>query len=117
MAKVKVLKENELIGGTDNSSVYPITHTKAVFNSDNKELDQILNELEQQITSSSLSNFVLDLGFVASQAAGEQMAARSEIAGNRQISFIRFQVNGVRALKTTLIRQGPNGVGETAKIM
>lgn len=53
MAKVKVLKESELIGGTDNSSVYPITHTKAVFNSNNKELDQILNELEQQITSST----------------------------------------------------------------
>ena len=53
MAKVKVLKESELIGGTDNSSVYPITHTKAVFNSNNKDLDQILNELEQQITSST----------------------------------------------------------------
>ena len=54
MAKVKVLKESELIGGIDNSSVYPITHTKAVFNSNNKDLDQILNELEQQITSSSI---------------------------------------------------------------
>ena len=49
MAKVKVLKENELIGGTDNSSVYPITHTKAVFNSNNKELDQILNEIEKKV--------------------------------------------------------------------
>ena len=49
MAKVKVLKESELIGGTDNSSVYPITHTKAVFNSNNKELDQILNEIEEKV--------------------------------------------------------------------
>ena len=49
MAKVKVLKESELIGGTDNSSIYPITHTKAVFNSDNKELDQILNDIENKI--------------------------------------------------------------------
>lgn len=49
MAKVKVLKESELIGGTDNSSVYPITHTKAIFNSDNKELDQILNEIEEKV--------------------------------------------------------------------
>lgn len=117
MAKVKVLKENELIGGTDNSSVYPITHTKAVFNSNNKELDQILNELEQQITSSSLSNFVLDLGFISSQDEGEQIAARSEVAGNRNISFIRFQVQGVEALKTTLIMQWPNGINETAQIM
>ena len=117
MAKVKVLKDSELIGGTDNSSVYPITHTKAVFNSNNKELDQILNELEQQITSSSLSNFVLDLGFVSSQDEGEQIAARSEVAGNRNISFIRFQVQGVEALKTTLIMQWPNGINETAQIM
>ena len=51
MAKVKVLKESELIGGTDNSSVYPITHTKAVFNSDNKELDQILNETENRVNT------------------------------------------------------------------
>lgn len=117
MAKVKVLKENELIGGTDNSSVYPITHTKAVFNSDNKELDQILTELEQQIASSSLSNFVLDLGLVNSQTEGEQIAARSEVAGNRNISFIRFQVQGVRKLKTSLIMQWPNGVDETAQLM
>ena len=116
MAKVKVLKENELIGGTDNSSVYPITHTKAVFNSNNKDLDQILNELEQQITSSSLSNFVLDLGFISSQDEGEQIAARSEVAGNRNISFIRFQVQGVEALKTTLIMQWPNDINETAQI-
>ena len=116
MAKVKVLKENELIGGTDNSSVYPITHTKAVFNSNNKELDQILNELEQQITSSSLSNFVLDLGFISSQDEGEQIAARSEVAGNRNISFIRFQVQGVETLKTTLIMQWPNDINETAQI-
>lgn len=44
MAKVKVLKDNELVGGTDNTSVYPVTHTKAVFDNNNKELDQRLNE-------------------------------------------------------------------------
>lgn len=44
MAKVKVLKNNELVGGTDNTSIYPITHTKAIFDGNNKELDQRLNE-------------------------------------------------------------------------
>ena len=44
MAKIKILKDNELIGGTDNTSVYPITHTKAIFDGNNKELDQRLNE-------------------------------------------------------------------------
>ena len=63
------------------------------------------------------AQFVMDFGLVESQAAGEQMAAASEVAGNRNISFIRFQVNGVSALKTTLIMQWPNGINETAQIM
>lgn len=63
------------------------------------------------------SNFVLDLGLVDSQKAGEQEAAKSEVAGNRNISFIRFQVQGVSTLKTNLIMQWPNGIDETAQIM
>lgn len=61
--------------------------------------------------------FVMDFGLVESQIVGEQMAAASEVAGNRNISFIRFQVNGVSTLKTTLIMQWPNGVNETAQLM
>lgn len=63
------------------------------------------------------TQFVMDFGLVDSQAAGEQMAARSEVAGNRNISFIRFQVNGVRALRTSLILQWPNGINETAQLI
>lgn len=42
MGKVKVLKDTELVGGTDNTSVYPVTSTKAVYNEDNKRLDDVL---------------------------------------------------------------------------
>lgn len=31
MARIKTLKENELIGGTDNTSVYPVTTTQAIY--------------------------------------------------------------------------------------
>ena len=61
--------------------------------------------------------FVLDLGILNSQEDGERAAARSEVAGNRNISFIRFQVRGVHDLKTTLIMQWPNGINVTAQIM
>ena len=44
MAYIKILKDNELVGGTDETDVYPITHTKAIFDSNNKELDQRLEE-------------------------------------------------------------------------
>lgn len=62
------------------------------------------------------SQFILDLGTVSSQEEGESRAASSDVAGNRNISFIRFQVNGVSALKTTLILQWPNGINETGQI-
>lgn len=62
------------------------------------------------------NQFILDLGTVDSQDVGEAKAASSEVAGNRNISFIRFQVNGVSALKTTLILQWVNGINETAQI-
>lgn len=43
MGKIKKILENELIGGTQNTDVYPVTSTKAVYNEDNKNLDSILN--------------------------------------------------------------------------
>ena len=61
--------------------------------------------------------FVLDLGILNSQSEGENIAAASEVAGNRNISFIRFKVQGVSELKTTLIMQWPNGINVTAQIM
>lgn len=62
------------------------------------------------------SQFILDLGTVSSQEEGESRAASSDVAGNRNISFIRFQTQGVSNLKTTLILQYPNGENYTAQI-
>lgn len=76
----------------------------------------ILSEADKTKLGKYPAQFVMDFGLVESQAAGEQMAAASEVAGNRNISFIRFQVNGVSALRTTLILQWPNGINETAQI-
>lgn len=59
---------------------------------------------------------VLDLGLLPNESEGDSRAARSEVAGNRNISFIRFQTKGVSNLKTTLILQYPNGINETAQI-
>lgn len=77
----------------------------------------ILSEADKTKLGKYPAQFVMDFGLVESQAAGEQMAAASEVAGNRNISFIRFQVQGVSTLKTTLIMQWPNGINQTAQIM
>lgn len=77
----------------------------------------LMSAADKEKSDNYPSKFVLDLGLVASQEAGEQEAAKSEVAGNRNISFIRFQVQGVRTLKTSLIMQWPNGIDESAQIM
>ena len=83
----------------------------------NSENSGLMSADDKTKLDSYPSQFVLDLGLVNSQRVGEQMAARSEVAGNRNISFIRFQVKGADKLKTSLIMQWPNGISETAQII
>lgn len=42
MGVIRKLKDNELVGGTSDEEVYPITSTQSVYNSQNKTLDQLL---------------------------------------------------------------------------
>lgn len=98
--------------------LYLRTDTQLVYTFDGTSLQPfILSEADKAKMGNYPAQFVMDFGLVESQAAGEQMAAASEVAGNRNISFIRFQVQGVSTLKTTLIMQWPNGINETAQIM
>lgn len=60
--------------------------------------------------------FVLDLGQVSSTDVGDAQAAKSEIAGNRNIFAIRYTTQGVSALKTTVIIQWCNGIDVSAQI-
>lgn len=42
MGVIRKLKDKELVGGTQDEEVYPVTSTKSVYNSQNKTLDQLL---------------------------------------------------------------------------
>lgn len=42
MGKIKKILENELVGGTQSTDVYPITSTKAIYDENNVRLDDIL---------------------------------------------------------------------------
>lgn len=42
MGVIRKIKDNELVGGTRDEEVYPITSTQSVYNSQNKALDQLL---------------------------------------------------------------------------
>ena len=42
MGVIRKLKDKELVGGTRDEEVYPVTSTQSVYNSQNKALDQLL---------------------------------------------------------------------------
>lgn len=50
MGKIKKILENELVGGTQTTDVYPITSTKAVYDENNERLDNILGGLLDKIS-------------------------------------------------------------------
>lgn len=43
MGKIKKILETELVGGTQQTDIYPVTSIKAVYDEDNERLDNILN--------------------------------------------------------------------------
>ena len=51
MGKIKKILENELIGGTQSTDVYPVTSTKAVYDENNKRLDNIIKEIQDTAES------------------------------------------------------------------
>ena len=62
MAKVKVLKDNELIGGTDNTSMYPVTSTKAVYDENNERLDNIIYKIKNTpVTNHKIANNTIEI--------------------------------------------------------
>ena len=48
MGKIKKILENELVGGTQTTDVYPITSTKAVYDENNIRLDTILKPATEE---------------------------------------------------------------------
>ena len=84
MAYIKTLKDNELVGGTDETDVYPITHTKAIFDSNNKELEQRLAENEEKLSELE-TKVVYD---VTANNNGVNFASLSELLSNDNLSTL-----------------------------
>lgn len=62
MAKIKVLKDNELVGGTDNTSMYPVTSTKAVYDENNERLDSIIYKIKNTpVTNHKIANDTIEI--------------------------------------------------------
>lgn len=87
MGKIRKLIESELIGGSGNTDVYPITSTKAVYTADNKVLDGVLNNLEAiDISSMPYINKIdpnlLNLGKSINSTTGQESVLAGRFNSN-----------------------------------
>lgn len=58
MGVIRKLKDKELVGGTQDEEVYPVTSTQSVYNSQNKTLDQLLaHNLPINISTNYFANY------------------------------------------------------------
>lgn len=55
MGKIKKILENELVGGTQGTDVYPVTSTKAVYDTNNKVLDDYIQHLKKTSTFAGIA--------------------------------------------------------------
>lgn len=58
-AIIKRLKEEDLKGSVGNKEVYPITHTMAVYNTENELLDDILKRILRSIEDVETGGIVI----------------------------------------------------------
>ena len=110
MGKIKKLLESELIGGTQDTDIYPITSVKAVFGEKNIRLDTILENIEQDknaynrhvFTNNSKANEFIKELYVPnkefSHLQGKACAidiqkASLHSSNGRYYNFFRFRVN------------------------
>ena len=99
MAKIKVLKDNELIEGADNTSVYPVTSVKAVYDESNERLDNIIHRIEAAtVPTEKLENAAVTTEKLDKNSVSESKIIDSNVT-NRKIADNTIEIE---KLSTTL---------------
>lgn len=114
MAKVKVLKDNELIGGTDNASVYPVTSVKAVYNENNERLDNIIYRIE----TATVPTEKLEKAVVTTEKLAENSVSGSKIIDsnitNRKIADNTIEIEKLSSTLRETIKAATGVPGDLA---
>lgn len=107
MGKIKKLLESELIGGNNQVEIYPVTSSKAVFNSENKDLDTVLLEKDGKIAElgAEISGIKIDVtDFTVGQWSGDNPPTANSNSGYLRCSSpynIDIAANGIIKLLNT----------------
>ena len=95
MGKIKKILENELIGGTQNTDVYPVTSTKAVYDTGNKVLDDYIQHLKKTSTFAGVATPTTNPGtpdgnvfYIAGE--GSYPNFNNQVVGVGQIAVLKW---------------------------
>ena len=117
MGKIKKILENELIGGTQTTDVYPVTSTKAVYDENNKRLDEILSASTEAIDG--VTNKVTELedkvqensGILEGLCDAQKVQSKNIFKGDTKLGYISdsYGLNeSVKSVVTEPIEVKPN---------
>lgn len=88
MGKIKTIKNNELIGGTDNTYIYPVTSTSAVYNSDGENVDTLLDgKLDKGSYTGSASDLKKEMDVTTTYSSSEFSQAVDPETGEANIYY------------------------------
>lgn len=111
MGRIKKLIETELVGGSSSTDIYPVTSTKAVYDTSNKDLDTILSEIDSRESSlenktSELESNKLSKGDLAQSTGSSTTTAMSQNVVTKELGNIEDKV---RTIDSNLFRNGSGG--------
>ena len=92
MGIVKKLREADLVGGVRSQSVYPVTSTIAVFDTNGKSLDAILEQLQAGEGGVGISPHIGENGnwFIGTTDTGVKAAGEDGIDGITPIKGVDY---------------------------
>lgn len=104
--RIKKIKNNQLIGGTDNTDVYPITSTKAVYDENNISQDY----LNKHITGDRIEFNTITGDKLAGKAVTEEKVS------DELMNKINASAHGVTEEFETRVRELEESVQELTGI-
>ena len=78
MGKIKKILENELVGGTQSTDIYPITSTQAVYDENNRRLSDFVFDKNDVVQGTGAS----ETKVMSQKSVTETFLAKEEIVNN-----------------------------------
>lgn len=105
MGKIKKILENELVGGTQSTDIYPVTSTKAIYDENNVRLDDILKPATKESVGLMSPEDKNNIELVQTEMAGKMDKASvvQESGGSEELVMSQKAVtNRLDGLSSTI---------------